>query len=217
MRVGAPEWPERRLWLWRLLYPPVRALALFLAPVRFVGAERLPREGGFILIANHISWMDPPWIEFALGRAVRFMAKYELFQIPVLGFLLRAIGCFPVRRGEADREAMATALRVLAAGHSVGFFPEGHRSPNAALLRAHPGIVLLARRSAAPLVPLAITGSERARLGRFWRRDITIRVGEPFRLTDLPESAGRDRGPVADAVMRRIAALLPADMRGAYR
>ncbi|MDP9265870.1 MAG: 1-acyl-sn-glycerol-3-phosphate acyltransferase [Chloroflexota bacterium] len=216
MRVGAPEWPERRLWLWRLLYPPIRALALFLAPVRFVGAERLPPSGGFILIANHISWMDPPWIEFALGRAIRFMAKQELFELPILGFLLRGIGCFPVRRGEADREAMATALRVLAAGHAVGFFPEGHRSPNAALLRAHPGIVLLARRSAAPLVPLAITGSDRARLGRFWRRDITIRVGEPFRVTDLPESAGRDREAVADAVMRRIAALLPSDMRGAY-
>lgn len=216
MRVGAPEWPERRLWLWRVLYPPIRALGLLLAPVRFVGAERLPPRGGFILIANHISWMDPPWIEFALGRAIRFMAKRELFDVAILGFLLRAIGCFPVRRGEADREAMATALRVLEAGHAVGFFPEGHRSPDGALLRAHPGIVLLARRSSAPLVPIAITGSDRARLGRFWRRDITIQVGEPFRLADLAESAGRDRGAVADAVMRRLAALLPVEMRGVY-
>ncbi len=216
MRAGAPDWPERRLWLWRLLYPAIRALALFLAPVRLVGAEHIPQHGGFILISNHISWMDPPWIEFALRRAIRFMAKHELFQIPVLGFLLRAIGCFPVRRGEADREAIATALRVIAAGLPVGFFPEGHRSPNAALLRAHPGIVLLARRSGAPLVPLAITGSDRARLGRFWRRDITIRVGKPFRVADLPEAADRDRDAVADAVMRRIAALLPAEMRGAY-
>ena len=215
--VGAPEWPERRLWLWRLLYPPIRALALFLAPVRVVGAERIPRDGGFILISNHISWMDPPWIEFALGRAIRFMAKQELFQIPILGFLLRAIGCFPVRRGEADREAMATALRVVSAGLPVGFFPEGHRSPDAALLPAHPGIVLLARRSAALLVPLAIVGSNRAKLGRFWRRDITLQVGEPFRLADLPEATSRERGAAAGAVMRRIAAMLPAEMRGVYR
>ncbi len=211
--VGAPDWPEERLWLWRLLFPPVRALALFLAPARVEGLERVPREGGFILVANHISWMDPPWIEFALGRAIRYMAKQEVFEAPVLGFLLRAIGCFPVRRGEADRRALVLALRVLEAGQPLGFFPEGHRSDDGTLIRAHSGVAFLALRSNARLLPVAVSGTPRARIGAFWRRDVVIRIGAPF----LAREVGSDDGQaVADAIMRRIAALLPPEQRGVY-
>lgn len=216
MTLGAPDWPAERLVFWRVFFPPVRALALFLGPALLSGAEKVP-AGGCILVANHTSWKDPPWIEFTLGIPVRYMAKQEVFSVPLLGWALRAIGCFPVRRGEADRRAVATALRVVAAGQVLGFFPEGHRSESGALLRAHPGIGLLALRSEAPLVPVAVTGTKRARLGAFWRRDILITVGEPFRARDLPEGAGGDEQAVADAIMRRLAALLPPEMRGAYR
>jgi 1-acyl-sn-glycerol-3-phosphate acyltransferase len=214
--LGAPDWPQDRLWLWRVGFPPVRALALFLAPMRVAGLEHVPRSGGYIVVANHINWKDPPWIEFALRVAVRYMAKQEVFAAPLIGGILRAIGCFPVRRGESDRRAFVTALRVIEAGRPLGWFPEGHRSESGALIRAHPGIGALARRTDAPLLPIAVTGTPRARLGRFWRRDITVTIGEPFRASQLDASERRDEQAVAEAIMRRIATMLPAEMRGAY-
>jgi len=214
--AGAPVLPEERLWVWRIGYPPVRALASLLAPWRIEGAERVPARGPFVVVTNHVNWKDPPWIEFALGRAIRYMAKREVFAVPVMGFVLRGIGCFPVRRGEADRGALATALAVLAAGQPLGYFPEGHRSESGALIRAKPGIALIAERSEALIVPVGVIGTKEARLGRFWRRDITIRVGEPFRARDLPGAPAGDPQVIADAIMRRIAALLPTEMRGVY-
>ena len=76
-----PVLPEERLWVWRIGFPIVRAVAAFLAPWRLEGAEHIPRSGGYILVANHINWKDPPWIEFALGHAIRYMGKRELFDV----------------------------------------------------------------------------------------------------------------------------------------
>jgi 1-acyl-sn-glycerol-3-phosphate acyltransferase len=143
------------------------------------------------------------------------MGKRELFEVPVIGFALRAIGAFPVRRGEPDRAALRMALRALAAGRPVGFFPEGHRSESGALIRGHAGIALVARAADAPIVPLGVIGTPRARLGRIWRRDILLRVGEPFRVSDLGVDTS-DAQAISDAIMRRLAALLPPEMRGFY-
>jgi len=214
--AGTPVLPEKRLWLWRIGFPIVRALGAFLAPWRLEGGENIPRTGGYILVANHINWKDPPWIEFALGHAIRYMGKRELFETPVIGFLLRAIGAFPVRRGEADRGALQMALNVVAAGQPLGFFAEGHRSESGQLIRGRPGVAYVAEHSGAPLIPLAVIGTKRARLGAFWRRDILIRVGEPFRAADLAVKAD-DPQAVTDAIMRRVAALMPPEQRGVYR
>ena len=192
------------------------ALASFLAPWRLEGGEYVPRSGGYILVANHINWKDPPWIEFALRRAIRYMGKRELFETPIIGFLLRAIGAFPVRRGEADRGALQMALAVVAAGQPLGFFVEGHRSESGQLIRGRPGVAYVAQRSGATIIPLAVSGTRRARLGAFWRRDIVMRVGEPFRANDLGV-ATEDPQAVTDAIMRRVAALLPPEQRGVYR
>lgn len=214
--AGKPVLPEKKLWIWRIGFPPVRALARFLAPWRLEGAENIPKSGGYILVANHINWKDPPWIEFALGRAIRYMGKRELFETPIVGFLLRAIGAFPVRRGEADRRALQVALAVLAAGHPLGLFVEGHRSESGQLIRARPGVGYIAQRSGAPIIPLAISGTRAARLGRFWRRDIVIRVGKPFGVADL-DVTGDDQQALVDAIMRRVAVLMPPEQRGVYR
>ena len=194
----------------------MRALAAFLAPWRLEGAENIPRVGGYILVANHINWKDPPWIEFALGRAIRYMGKQELFETPVIGFLLRAIGAFPVRRGEADRRALQMALAVVAAGQPLGLFVEGHRSESGQLIRGRPGAAYVAARSGALIVPLAVSGTRAARLGAFWRRDIVIRVGKPFRAADLEVKAD-DQQALVDAIMRRVAVLMPPEQRGVYR
>ena len=215
MRFGGPDWPEERLRIFRLGFPPVRAVGMALVPARVEGRERIPARGPYIVVANHLSWIDPPLIEFAFGRAIRWMAKSEMFEAPIIGGFLRIIGSFPVRRGESDRRAIVTALKVLEAGLPLGFFPEGHRSETGTLLRGHPGVGLLAVRSRAPLVPVGVIGTRHAVVGRFWRRDLTLRVGEPFRAADL--GVGDDPQAVADGIMRRIAALLPNDMHGAYR
>ena len=210
--LPSPDTPQQRLYLWRVVFPILRALALFLVPSRLEGVERIPR-GGVLLVANHANWKDPPLLTFVLDRAVRFLAKEELFRAPVLGGALRFAGNFGIRRGEADRRALVTALRVLAAGLPLGFFPEGHRSATGALIRAHPGVAMVAKRADVPIVPIAITGTKRARVGAFWRRDVTFRIGEPFRASEL---AGLDDQAAADEIMRRIAALLPGEMRGVY-
>jgi 1-acyl-sn-glycerol-3-phosphate acyltransferase len=214
--TATPVLPEERLWLWRIGFPIVRALAAVVAPWRIEGAENIPRTGGYILVANHINWKDPPWIEFALGRAIRYMGKRELFEMPVIGFVLRAIGAFPVRRGEADRGALQMALAVVAAGQPLGFFPEGHRSESGQLIRARAGVGHIARNSNAPIIPLAVSGTRRARLGAFWRRDILFRVGPAFRAADLDVKSD-DQQALADAIMRRVAALMPPEQRGVYR
>ena len=212
--LGRPETPSERLWVWRIGFPPVRAVAQLLAPIRVEGMSNLPARGAYILVSNHISWYDPPAIEFALGIPIRYMAKIEVFRMPLFGGLLRAIGNFPVRRGEADRGALDTALRVLAAGQPLGFFPEGTRSRTGALRRAKPGIAFLAKRSGAPLVPLAISGTPQAGFPVIPRGKMLVRVGTPFQLPEL--GASGDDQAVADAIMGRVAALLPSHMRGVY-
>jgi len=213
----APEWPVERLWLWRLLFPPIRTIVTALVHVRVDGRENLPKSGPYILVSNHINWKDPPLISITLDLSVRYMAKIQAFGYPLLGYIVRATGAFPVRRGEGDRRALVTALRVLAGGQILGFFPEGHRSESGALLRGKPGIGFLASRVPdVPLVPVAMIGTKQSLLRLIFGGHAVLRVGRPFHLADLTEDERRDEQRLTDAVMRRIASLLPAEMRGAY-
>ena len=213
----APEWPVERLWLWRVLFPPIRTIVLALVHIRVEARENLPKNGPYILVSNHINWKDPPLISISLDLSVRYMAKIQAFSYPLLGYIVRATGAFPVRRGEGDRRALVTALRVLAAGQVLGFFPEGHRSESGALLRGKPGVGFLASRAGdVPLVPIAMIGTKQPLLRLIFGGHAILRVGRPFRLADLTQEERRDEQAMTDAVMRRIAELLPAEMRGAY-
>ena len=214
--LGEPTVPEERLWLYRFAFPPVRAVTLALYKVRYTGGEHVPRAGPFITVANHTCWKDPPAIELALNRAIRFMGNIETFDIFIVGALIRGIGCFPIRRGQADRGALATCLRVLAASQPLGVFPEGRRSREGPLRRARPGIGLLASRSGAPIVPIGLIGTRESRLAFPPRQDVWVRVGAPFRVGDLGLPPGASSQTVADAIMARVAALLPPEMRGFY-
>ncbi len=181
--------------------------------MRLEGRENLPRRGPYIVVANHVDWKDPPVIEFCLNVCIRFMAKIESFDVFFLGGLMRGKGCFPVRRGESDRRALTTCLQVLKAGNPLGFFPEGTRSRDGVLHRAHPGIAFLARRSGALILPVGVAGTRQARA---LRSDIRVRLGVPFHVTELGLDANATDQETADAIMRRIAALLPPEMRGDY-
>ena len=212
MKFPAPDAPVEQLHVWRAVYPIVRRVALLLCPMRVIGLENVPERGPYILVGNHISWLEPEWIAWAVRKPVRYMAKEELFEWFFVGGVLRFIPCFPVKRATNDRRAFVTALRVLKAGEVLGFFPEGHRSETGAMIPAHPGIAGIALRSGAPLVPVATTNAKGV-FGKFWRRDLTLTFGKPFYAKDLGETEAQ---AVADAIMRRVAVLLPEPMRGVY-
>lgn len=185
----------------------------------------LPAEGPLIIASNHLSNADPPliasWLTPALGRAVHWMAKQEALEWPVAGAFLRANGAFGIRRDAPDAEAFRLAKRVLDEGRVLGTFPEGTRSRTGSLQRAKDGVTLLAIRSGAPILPVAVWGTE-----RFWPRDrgvwgvggsIHLRVGEPFTLERRTTDGKReDLAQVTTRLMERIAALLPAAYRGHY-
>ena len=211
--LGGPTWPQSRLWVWQLLFPPVRFFGRALYRMRLVDGHNVPKRGPYIVVANHIDWKDPPVIELSFGVCIRFMAKIEAFQVFFLGGLMRGKGCFPVRRGEGDRRAVMTSLQVLRVGNPLGFFPEGTRSRDGAMQVAHPGIAFLARRSGAPILPVGLTGTATARM---LRSDIRVTVGTPFRFEELDLSPDATEQEGADAIMRRVAALLPPKMRGYY-
>lgn len=208
--------PESRLWIWRSLFPPVRFIVGLVARIEVVGRDHVPASGPYVIVANHTDWKDPPAVSIALGTPIRWMAKIEVFDYPIIGFLLRGVGNFSIRRGESDRRAIGLAIRVLEAGLPLGIFPEGHRSETGALLRGQPGIALLAERSDALIVPCGIVGTRTAMPHLPRRTEVTLHFGPAFRFSDLPADVRADRQATADAIMRRIAVLLPAEMRGAY-
>ena len=181
--------------------------------MRLEGRQHIPKRGGYIIVANHTDWKDPPVIELSFGICIRFMAKIESFGVFFLGGLMLGKGCFPVRRGEGDRRALTTCLQVLKAGNPLGFFPEGTRSRDGVLHRAHPGIAFLARRSGAPILPVGLIGTRQAHA---LRSDIRVRAAAPFRVEDLGLGPNATDEETADAIMRRVAALLPPEMRGYY-
>ncbi|NMB11174.1 MAG: 1-acyl-sn-glycerol-3-phosphate acyltransferase [Firmicutes bacterium] len=147
------------------------------------GSHHLPSTGGVVLASNHVSYLDPPLMGCAVERPVHFMAKKELFDIPLLGRLIRGLNAFPVQRGVADRKAIRQAMEWLRNGEVVGIFPEGTRGNGKTLLKAQPGSVLLAVKAGVPIVPMAITGAEKViPAGKRFPRPVKIKVfvGEPI-------------------------------------
>jgi len=183
------------------------------------GREHVPRTGAGIVVSNHIAAVDPGVLVAALPRPIALMSKVENAR-GVLKLFIPLMGAFTVRRGVADRQALRAAEQVLQQGRLLCMFPEGTRSASGALGPAHGGAALLAQRSAAPLIPVAITGTPQIFLRRFpWLGlpRVTVTVGAPFALRSPGASAQRgDREQATGEIMARIAALLPPELRGAY-
>lgn len=160
------------------------------------GVEHVPRSGPFIIVSNHCSNLDPPFIGWAtghqVGRVVHFMAKIEMRSWFFIGWLATQSGTFFVRRGEGDRNAQRFSLETLADGRPIAIFPEGTRSRDGHLKAFKSGAAFLAIRSGAPVLPVAISGSHRlfpngTRIPRATR--LTVRIGEPFTLAH--QASGR--------------------------
>ncbi|MCV9888328.1 lysophospholipid acyltransferase family protein [Metabacillus halosaccharovorans] len=167
------------------LYPFARSVvAGLLRPtfrIKVEGLEHFPKEGGVLLCTNHISNFDPPVVGVTAPRKVLFMAKAELFKVPVLKQLLTNFGTFPVKRGGGDREAIRAGLKVLKEGHVLGLFPEGTRSKDGKLGKGQAGAGFFALRSTAAVVPCAIIGP--------YKSFHTLRVvyGKPINMEEFRE------------------------------
>jgi len=185
------------------------------------GRENLPPRGGVILAPNHTSYLDPPLAGSAVGRPVYFMAKEELFSVPILGWLIRRTHAFPVRRGAADRQALKKARELLERGEVLVMFPEGRRSLDARLQKAELGLALVAARANAPVVPMALIGSNRALPGGspFLRpAKIRVRIGAPifFASVTNQDISRQSLQAFADKIMEAIRCLLPEEMGGRF-
>ena len=163
--------------------------------VKVIGIEQVPKSGGFVLAPSHRSMMDIPLAAVPTKRRIRYMGKGSLFRIPVLGWLFSTLGGFPVERDGTDRKAVRDSVAMLESGEVLCVFPEGTRQNGPKIQPLQPGASYLALRSGAPIVPIAIAGSEEILRDHKWPIPhfgrVVIVVGEPI----VPEA--RTGGVVA--------------------
>jgi 1-acyl-sn-glycerol-3-phosphate acyltransferase len=201
-----------------LLYAVVRlvCLAVFRLGfrIRAFGRDNVPRQGPLLLASNHVSLLDPPVVGSAAPRPLHYMAKAELFRVPILGGLIRRLNAYPVEREGADAAALRQALTLLRAGGALLVFPEGTRGVEGRLGAARPGTGMLAALSDAPVVPVYIQGTgrvlprgaSRPRTGR-----ISVWYGPPLR---FPRTRGREHyQEISDEIMAAIGRLKVAAER----
>ena len=181
----------------KLIYQLVSKL--FVLPIyKFVfkghllGGENIPQKDAFIMVSNHGSLLDPPLLGHALGRNISFMAKAELFKIPILGFVIKACGAYPVKRGIADKNTIKTACKKLSNDNCIGIFIDGTRQKNGRVNKPKQGAALLAFKNQKLLLPVAIVNSHRLMRFKFFFplfSKIVIKVGKPVQ---PPQSSSRD-------------------------
>jgi 1-acyl-sn-glycerol-3-phosphate acyltransferase len=199
----------------------VKPLSVLLTKRAWHGQHRIPRTGGVIIAANHLSWIDPFTLAhfvYAAGRIPRFMAKESLFRVPVTGWILRGADQIPVHRGARDgSDALRDAVLALRNGEAVLIYPEGTitRDPECWPMQAKTGVARLALLSGAPIVPVAQWGAQEIlgaskRIRLLPRRTIRIRAGEPI----SPEAFARftEDGAAAEQPSRAALRALTAEV-----
>lgn len=161
-----PEEPGPHSVFFRWFVLPVARIVgwlafLILGPLRVVGRKNVPRTGGLLILSNHLADVDPVAVQFASPRPLHYMAKSELFEIPILNRLIRMCGAFPVKRGEPDRAAIKRAMKLLRMGEVVCVFPEGQLSESGELQELKPGIALLARMAECEVICVGLKNTNR--------------------------------------------------------
>lgn len=194
----------------------VRFIFLLIARVHIEGLENLPDEGPYMLASNHINWSDIPMIAAPIPRQVIFMAKSELFKSSFSEMFIKALGSFPVRRGESDRQALKMAEVCLEQGNVLAIFPEGHRSDDHRLKEGKSGTAVIAYHANVQVIPVAIWGTEKLFTSfHFWplRQDIHIRYGKPLTFTKDTRLTKENVNDGITRIMGSIANLLPEDYK----
>jgi len=181
----------------KLIYELVSKLFVF--PIykfvfkgHLIGKDNIRHKDSFIMVSNHGALLDPPLLGHALGRNISFMAKAELFKIPFLGFIIKACGAYPVKRGIADKNTIKTACKKLSNDNSIGIFIDGTRQKNGRVNKPKQGAALLAFKNLKLLLPVAIVNSHRLIRFKFCIplfSKIVIKVGKPVQ---PPQSSSRD-------------------------
>lgn len=164
------------------------------------GVERIPDEGPVILCANHISGFDPPIVGIALKRRVHFMAKEELFQIPVFSFIIRQLGAFPVKRGGVSKESIRHTISLLREGNILGIFPEGTTRGAGGIGKK--GAASFALKSGAVVIPVAIIGDYK------FFRPMLVKYGEPVDLSEFNGGSSEDLERATEKIMSAIREML---------
>ena len=209
--------------VYRLSWILVRlALRIFFG-FRIEGNHHEPVAGPLLIVSNHVSDLDPLVVAVAFRRRVRFMAKIELFHVPLLRWWITACGAFPVHRGQPDRQAFRTARSILERGGALVMFPEGTRGSSLHDLRPpESGAALLALRTGATILPVAVIGTDRVlpRGARGLERGrILVRVGAPIRVAGAPGPAatGRADRDRIDTIGRQFMSVIAGLLDGAAR
>jgi 1-acyl-sn-glycerol-3-phosphate acyltransferase len=214
------RWASERDLGWRIAAPIVSALLRLPFRVRLVGAEHLPRRGPALVVANHISSVDPLLLAVVfhrLGRHPRFVGLVDLWDVPVTGFFVRIAKVIPVRRGEGIAQLADPVCDALEAGHLVVVYPEGTVAAPGEVTEGRPGVGDIALRTTAPLLPLAQWGHQR---GAGWwpplRRRVAVVVGAPVPHAAIRTAAdetgvdpGARRVAASTALLAEVNALLP--------
>lgn len=241
--------PFRRTAAWRQLYMLARRFFyVALRPLMRLevrGRERVPRTGAVVICCNHLHNFDPLVVGAVIPRPILYMAKKELFPVPLIGGFIALFGAFPVDRGAADRAALRYAVHAVEEGFALLMFPEGTRSLSGKIERVLPGAAFVALRTGAPVLPVAVTGTQvlpfdEKAAGRrqkpegsgeedggqhgtsalpFLRKRrarVTVTFGDFFTLPKERDGKRLSVEAATDEMMRRVAALLPPEYRGIY-
>ncbi|UXH44627.1 1-acyl-sn-glycerol-3-phosphate acyltransferase [Rossellomorea vietnamensis] len=182
----------------------VKSILSPLYRIEVKGLEHFPKDGGVLLCANHIDNLDPPVVGISAPRPVSFMAKEELFNVPVLGKLLPDLRAFPVKRGMSDREALRKGLKVLKQGDVLGLFPEGTRSKTGQIGKGLAGAGFFALRSEAYVVPCAIIGPYKP------FRKLKVVFGPPIPMDSIREER-LNAEKTTEIIMKHIEDLIHAN------
>jgi 1-acyl-sn-glycerol-3-phosphate acyltransferase len=193
------------VWMYSIARVVLTLPTLLIYRVRAIGRENVPREGALVLAPNHFSQMDHFFAGVYLRRKIRFMAKSQLFGPPVLTYIYKHGGVFPVRRGHHDEEAFETAFELIDQGEMLLVYAEGGRQRSGELGEAKPGIGRLALESGAQIVPVAIYGSAKVRR---WKRlsfpRVTVRFGAPMTFPDEKDASIERQLEVANEVFSEV-------------
>lgn len=205
---------------YRAWHYALRAVVPTAIYIKVRGLQHVPKAGPCLIVGNHLSMIDPVCVLAYVPRHVHFMTKAELSEQRPWSFLLPPGKPIMVHRGRADRQALRLAEQYLKGGDPVAIYAEGTRAKAGEAQEARAGVVYLASRANCPIVPVAISGTERIFSKRFpWYRRgrVQMTFGEPFMLSDLGEVTRHNRDLIAQEVMARVADLLPPGYRGVYR
>lgn len=202
--------PTRRNRVWRTLQILMQVFFTIWLRYRARGMDRLPADGGGLVVINHQSFLDPMLVGLPLKRPISFLARDSLFRVPLIGWILRNTYVMPISRESASSATIKQAVARMKHGFLVGIFPEGTRSSSGEIGEFKPGFISLIRRSRLPVYPVGVAGADRAFPRRAWflrPARVCVVFGEPLLPEEIEPLMQRGREQELVALTRqRVAA-----------